>query len=251
MRVRFSWRPAVAVAVGALVVALAPAASAAPGATAAPECNGAPAPWLDTTRSADERAGLLVAQLTLDEKIAMMGSLRTSTAFRETPPLPRLCVPALRLNNGSAGVSTGGPTQFPATALPAPIGLAATWNPDLAMRYGVVGGRETRQQGRNLLEGPDIDIARNPVNGRTFEAYGEDPYLASQLVVGTVRGIQSQGVIANTKHYAANSQETNRATINEIIDERTLREIYLAPYEAAVKRANTMSVMCAKNQING
>jgi beta-glucosidase len=206
---------------------------------------------MDRFRSPDERARLVIGQLTLDEKIQEMGSLRDAAHFRETPPIPRLCVPALRLNNGSAGVSTGGPVQFPATALPAPIGLAATWDPQQARRYGVVGGRETRDQGRNLLEGPDLNIARVPVNGRTFEAFGEDPYLAGKIAVGDIQGIQSQGVIADAKHYAANNQETNRSTINEIIDERTLHEIYLPAFEASVKQGHTGSVMCAKNQVNG
>jgi beta-glucosidase len=211
-------------------------------------CAGAP--WLDRSRSPDERASLVLAQLTLDEKLQELGSLRDATHSRETPPIARLCVPALRLNNGSAGVSTGGPVQFPATALPAPIALAATWDPGQALRYGVVEGRETVDQGRNLLEGPDINIARVPVNGRTFEAYGEDPYLAGQVTVADVQGIQSQGVIANVKHYAANNQETNRTTINELIDERTLHEIYLPAFEAGVKQGHTGSIMCAKNQVN-
>jgi beta-glucosidase len=208
-------------------------------------------PWMDRHRDPDERATLVIAQMTLDEKLQWLGSLTDATHSRETPPLPRLCLPALRLNNGSAGVSTGGPVQSPATALPAPIGLAATWDPELARRYGVVEGRETLAQGRNLLEGPDINIARVPVNGRTFEAYGEDPYLVARTTVGNVRGIQSQGVIANVKHYAANNQETNRSTINELIDERTLHEIYLPGFEAAVRQGHTGSVMCAKNQVNG
>jgi len=216
---------------------------------AASDCAGAP--WMDPTKSPDERATLVIAQMTLDEKIQEMGSLRDAEHFRETPPIPRLCVPALRLNNGSAGVSTGGPVQFPATALPAPIGLAAIWDPQQALQYGTVQGQETLDQGRNLLEGPDINIARVPVNGRTFEAYGEDPFLAGQTTVGDVRGIQSKGVMANAKHYAANNQETNRSTINELIDERTLHEIYLPAFEAAVKQGDTGSVMCAKNKVNG
>src|SRR6266545_5241073 len=157
---------------------------------AASDCAGAP--WMDPTKSPDERATLVIAQMTLDEKIQEMGSLRDAEHFRETPPIPRLCVPALRLNNGSAGVSTGGPVQFPATALPAPIGLAATWDPQQALQYGTVQGQETLDQGRNLLEGPDINIARVPVNGRTFEAYGEDPFLAGQTTVGDVRQEQCQ-----------------------------------------------------------
>jgi beta-glucosidase len=230
-----------------MTVLVAPRAVAQPGGDST-DCTGAP--WMDRTKSPDERASLVEAQMTLDEKIQEMGSLRDATHSRETPPIPRLCIPALRLNNGSAGVSTGGPVQFPATALPAPIALAATWDPGQAYRYGVVEGRETVDQGRNLLEGPDINIARVPVNGRTFEAYGEDPFLASQIVVGDVRGIQSEGVIANTKHYAANNQETARSTINELIDERTLHEIYLPAFEAAVKQGHSGSIMCAKNQVN-
>src|SRR6266540_1657328 len=248
---RASWRSTVGFAVSCLwVLTLAPAAAADPPAPT-PTCHGAPAPWLDTRLSTDDRARAVLAQMTLDEKIQEMGSIRDATHSRETPPIERLCVPALRMNNGSAGVSTGGPVQFPATALPAPIGLAATWEPQQALQYGTVQGQETLDQGRNLLEGPDINIARVPVNGRTFEAYGEDPFLAGQTTVGDVRGIQSKGVMANAKHYAANNQETNRSTINELIDERTLHEIYLPAFEASVKQGRTGSVMCAKNRVNG
>src|SRR5262245_52204370 len=116
------------------------------------DCAGAA--WMDRSRGADERAGLVLAQLTLDEKVQETASMLDATHSRETPPIPRLCVPALRLNNGSAGVSTGGPVQFPATALPAPIGLAATFDPGLARRYGAVEGEETVDQGLDLLEGP-------------------------------------------------------------------------------------------------
>jgi beta-glucosidase len=244
---RRPWRWLLCLAVCVLGLAAGPPAARAAGDPV--DC--ATAPWMDRSKSPQERASLVLAQMTLDEKIQEMGSLRDATHSRETPPIPRLCIPALRLNNGSAGVSTGGPVQFPATALPAPIGLAATWDPRQATRYGVVEGRETVDQGRNLLEGPDINIARVPVNGRTFEAYGEDPFLAARITVGDIRGIQSQGVIANAKHYAANNQETDRSTINELIDERTLHEIYLPAFEAAVKDARTGSVMCAKNQVNG
>src|SRR6266498_194291 len=247
---RQRWRSMTCLAAAAmLALAVAP-----PGRAVAAEpatCNGAPAPWMEPTRPAPERADLAIGQMTLDEKISMLGSVRDATHFRETLPIARLCLPGLRMNNGSAGVSTGGPTQFPATALPSPIGLAATWDPKLAERYGYVGGRETRDQGRDLLEGPAVDLARVPVNGRTFEGYGEDPRLASEITVGTVKGIQSQDVIANVKHYAANNQETDRNSINEIIDERTLREIYLPAYEAGVKRGRSGSVMCAKNKVNG
>jgi beta-glucosidase len=219
------------------------------GAGGAVDC--AAAPWMDRRKGPDERARLVIAQMTLEEKVSVLGSVRDAEHFRETLPIPRLCIPALRMNNGSAGVSTGGPVQFPATALPAPLGLAATWDPGRARRYGAVAGRETRDQGRDLLEGPAVDLARVPVGGRVFEGYGEDPRLAADITVGTVKGIQSQGVMADVKHYAANTQEHDRNSIDAVIDERALREIYLPAYEAGVRRGGSASVMCAKNKVNG
>jgi beta-glucosidase len=221
-----------------------------PAPTPTPTCNGAPAPWLDKHRSPDERASLLLAQMTLDDKMLMLHAISDGTHARQVGPVPSLCVPALLLNNGSAGVSSGGVVQYPATALPAPIDAAAAWDPRMAARYGVVEGSDTLDQGRNLLEGPDVNIARVPLNGRTFEAYGEDPYLAGQTAVGDIDGIQSRGVIAEVKHLAANNQETNRTTVNELIDERTLHEIYLPAFQDAVQNGHAGSVMCAKNQVN-
>jgi beta-glucosidase len=166
-------------------------------------------------------------------------------------PIPRLCVPALLMNNGPAGVGSGGPVQFPSTALPAPIAQAATFDPTAAQRYGAVEGSDTSALGRNMMEGPNVNIARVPVNGRTFEAFGEDPYLAGQIAAGNVEGIQSRGVIANVKHYAANNQEINRDTVNELIDPRTLQEIELPAFRTAVQSGHAGSVMCAKNLVNG
>ena len=134
--------------------------------------------------------------------------------------------------------------------MPAPIALAATWDVTLANQYGKVVGAESRAWANGLLEGLDINIARVPQNGRTFEAYGEDPYLVAQMAVANLTGAQSQGIITESKHFAANNQETNRDTVNEIIDERTLREIYLPAFEATVK-AGVGAVMCAYNQVNG
>src|SRR5262249_57660637 len=114
-----------------------------------------------------------------------------------------------------------GPVEAETTALPAPLGLAASFDASMARAYGAVEGRETRDTGRNLMEGPDINIARTPLNGRTFEAYGEDPYLAGRIAAGNIDGIQSQGVIADAKHYLANNQETDRDTVDNHIDERT------------------------------
>ena len=251
-RHRAAWAPAglVAVVLGAVAgLPAAPAAVAAGTGTGA-TCQGQPAAWMNTQLSPDQRASLLVSQMTLDQEVQMTAAVSTATESREVPAIGSLCIPALLLTNGSAGISTGGPVQEPATALPAPISLASTWDPAAAAEYGRVEGTEALDQGRNEVEGPDINIARVPVNGRTFEAYGEDPYLAGQIVAGNVTGIQSEGVIATAKHYDANNQETNRTTINEIIDQRTLREIYMPAFQAAVQ-AGVGSVMCSKNLVNG
>jgi beta-glucosidase len=198
-----------------------------------------------------ERARALVAQMTLDEKIAQLHGIRTSTEFRTVPAIPRLGIPKLLLTNGPAGVSTGGITQPSATALPAPISLAASWDLRQADAYGDIEGAETLSVGRNVLEGPTVNIARVPVNGRTFEGYGEDPYLAARFAVRNIQAIQAHGVIANVKHYFGNNQEANRFSINDDIAERTMREIYLPAFEASVKEAKVGSVMCAYPKING
>ena len=237
-------RPLIACLPFALVAVL-----AAPACAQDRSCGGAP--WMDPGRPAAERADLLVREMTLDEKVSMLHAVSDSAHARETLPIPGLCIPALRLSNGSSGVGAGGPVQPQATALPAPLGLAASFDPAVAFRYGAVMGRETRSIGRNLQEGPDINLARVPLNGRTFEAYGEDPHLAGEIAAGTVRGIQSEGTIGEPKHYLANNQEIDRNKVDERIDERTLREIYLPAFEAAVKQGGAGAVMCAKNKING
>lgn len=197
-------------------------------------------------------AGKIVGQMSLDQMTQELHGIQDANDYRVVPGISSLGIPLLNITNGPAGATNGGPGhQGPATALPAPISLAATWDVNLANLYGTVVGSEAKALANGFVEGPDINIARVPQNGRTFEAYGEDPYLVGQMAVANIKGIQSQGVIAESKHFAANSQETNRATINEIIDERTLREIYLPAFEAAVKQGNVGAVMCAYNQVNG
>jgi beta-glucosidase len=200
----------------------------------------------------EQRAAQIVAQMTLDEKITELHGVQNADHQRFVPGIGRLGIPPLVITNGPAGAGPGDARrQPPATALPAPISLAASFDPDLARRYGVVTGAETRDLGESLLEGPDVNIARVPVNGRTFEGYGEDPYLAGQISVGNIDGIQSQGIIAEVKHYMANNQEANRFAVNEIIDDRTEHEIYLPQFEASVKDAHVGTVMCAYPKING
>ena len=190
--------------------------------------------------------------MTLAEKIASLHGIQDTNDYRTVPGIPRLGIPSLNITNGPAGATNGGPGhQGSATALPAPIALAATWDTSLANLYGTVIGTEAKALANGFLEGPDINICRVPQNGRTFEAYGEDPYLVGQMAANTIAGIQSQGIIAEAKHYAGNNQETNRATINDIIDERTLHEIYLPAFETSVQQGNAGAVMCAYNQVNG
>lgn len=205
----------------------------------------------------DQRARDIVRQMTLDEKISQLHGIRDDAQgiYRYVPPVPRLGIPALRVTNGPAGAGPGGTRaprpQAPATALPSPISLAATWDRSLAREHGVIAGAESKDLANGLLEAPDINIARIPQNGRIFESYGEDPYLAGEMSVANIEGIQSQGIIANVKHYVANNQETDRFVINEDIDERTLREIYLPAFEASIKDGHSASLMCAYPRING
>jgi beta-glucosidase len=189
--------------------------------------------------AAGSRAKHIVSRMTLDEKIDQMHGIRDGDKFRMIPAIPRLNVPEFHIANGPAGVSLGwGGRQKPATALPSPTALAATWDLKLAQLYGAVGGTETLALGSQLLEGPDINIVRVPQNGRAFENYSEDPFLTSRIAVANIRGIQSVGALANVKHFLANNQETDRNSINEIIGERALREIYLPGFEASVKEGH-------------
>ena len=199
-----------------------------------------------------QRATALVDQMTLAEKIASLHGIQDSTHYRTVPGVDRLGIPALNITNGPAGATNGGPGhQGPATALPAPIALAATWDVGLAKLYGSIVGLEAYDLANGFLEGPDINIARVPQNGRTFEAFGEDPYLVGQMSANFIQGVQAEGVIGEAKHFAGNNQEANRMTINDIIDERTLREIYLPAFEASVTQGGAGAVMCAYNKVNG
>ncbi len=162
------------------------------------------------------------------------------------PGVPRLGIPALRLTDGPAGVRLGLPT----TALPAPVALAATFSEAHARRYGAVLGRESRATRQDVLYGPMMNLVRVPQAGRNFETLGEDPLLAARLAVAQIGAIQREGVIATAKHLAANNQENERFSINVNVDERTLHEMELVPFEASV-RAGVGSVMCSYNKVNG
>ena len=209
-------------------------------------------PWRNARQSPDRRAAELIAAMTLDEKISQLHLQPDAEHQRFVPPIPRLGVPGFRIANGPAGMGPADDKpQKPATALPATMALASTFDTDAARRYGRLIGSETRALAHNVSEAPDINMARVPRNGRTFEGMGEDPVLAGALAAADIRGIQENGTIAEVKHYAANNQETQRHNIDERIDERTLNEIYLPHFEQSVTEGHAGSVMCAYPKING
>src|SRR5579862_1581868 len=192
---------------------------------------------------ADARAEAILAKMSLEQKIDLLGG--TDGFFIRA--MPEFGVPALRMADGPIGVRNFGP----ATAMAAGINLAATWDPALAERVGTQIGRDARAKGVNFLLGPGLNIYRAPMNGRNFEYFGEDPYLASRIAVGYIEGVQSEGVSATIKHFLGNNSEYSRHSTNDIIDERTLREIYLPAFEAAVKEAHVGAVMDSYNLVNG
>jgi beta-glucosidase-like glycosyl hydrolase len=212
--------------------------------------------YADPTQPADARIDDLLARLTLEEKISL---LHGDSKFT-TPAIPRLGIPTRWLSDGPHGVREDigpdtwrpvGRTDDFSTWLPVAMCLASTFDPELARQYGQVIGTEALKRGKHIMLGPAINIQRTPLCGRNFEYMGEDPYLTSRIAVGYIQGVQSQPVAACAKHFAANNQETQRGTINVEMDDRTLREIYLPAFEAAVKEARVMTVMAAYNKLRG
>lgn len=196
-----------------------------------------------------------LAELTLEEK----ASLCLGSDFWHTAPVPRLGIPAITLSDGSHGLRRqpeGGDHvaitgSLPATCFPAACALGCSWDPDLVRRVGQAIGVEALAQGVAVVLGPGINIKRSPLCGRNFEYFSEDPLLTSVLGAAHVEGLQSQGVGASVKHYAANNQETDRLRVTADVDERTLREIYLPGFERVVTQARPWTVMCAYNRVNG
>lgn len=191
----------------------------------------------------EQRVDSILSKMTTEAKIDLLGGIN----FFDVRGFPRLGLPLLHTADGPLGVRNDGP----ATAMAGGISLAATWNQDLAEQVGEQLGRDARAKGKNFLLGPGVNIYRSPLNGRNFEYFGEDPYLASRIAVGYIEGLQSEGVSATIKHFLGNNSEFGRNTTDSIIDERTLREIYLPVFEAAVKEARVGSVMDSYNFTNG
>ena len=191
-----------------------------------------------------DRAAALVQQMTLEEKIDYIGG--AGFAIRA---VPRLKLSAFEISDGPIGVRSN--SGFPSTVYAAGIGLAASWNPALAERVGAGIGKDARARGIHFMLGPGVNIYRQPVNGRNFEYFGEDPFLSSTMAVGYITGMQSEGVSATIKHFLGNNSEFLRHDSDSVIDERTLREIYLPTFEAAVKRAHVGAIMDSYNFTNG
>ncbi len=208
-------------------------------------------PWMNKSLSPVQRANLLIKEMTLDEKIVMMhgvSPIPVKGYVGYVPGNARLGIPALRLADGRAGVGNG---ARDITLLPAPIAVASSWDLGLINEYGKVLGQEQWAKGTNVELGPTIDVVRVPEWGRTFESYGEDPTFNAQMAVAEIKGIQSQGPIADANMYMTMNQESNRFKEDSIVDERTLREIYFPPYEASILDGHVGTLMCAYVKTNG
>jgi beta-glucosidase len=194
-------------------------------------------------------------ELTLEEKAALVAG----ATFWSTVGIERAGIPSIALNDGPHGlrVQAGGGDHLglgeslPATCFPPAAGLASSWDPALLQRVGAALGDESREQGVGVLLGPGVNIKRSPLCGRNFEYFSEDPLLSGELGAAWVRGLQSRGVGASLKHFAANNQETDRMTVSAEVDERTMREIYLPAFERVVTAEQPWTVMCSYNRING
>jgi len=218
-------------------------------------------PWSDTSLSPDARADLVIKELTLDEKISLLHG--NGLDFFQTKPsesnggagytvsIPRLGIPAIQMADSAYGVTQGARAGRYSTALPNNLGAASSWDPQMAIEYGALIGRELRNQGYNMSLGGGVNLPREPRNGRTFEYQGEDPLLAGTLVGNFIKGVQSQNVIGDIKHYAVNDQENGRNAVNVNIDKRSMRETDLLAFQIALELSDPGAVMCSYNRLNG
>ena len=220
---------------------------------------------MNSALSPDERADLVLKQLTLDEKIGLLhGNGMPHVANWQMPltnqanggagftlGVPRLGIPNIDMSDAAYGVRSSGENGRYSTALPSDLGAAASWDPQSAYEYGALIGRELRAQGYNMSLGGGVNLTREPRNGRTFEYLGEDPILAGTLVGQVMTGLQAQHVIGDIKHYAINDQETGRNIVNAQISKRAMRESDLLAFEIGLRDSHAAAVMCSYNRING
>jgi beta-glucosidase len=206
-------------------------------------------------KNVDAKISVLISKMTLEEKVSM---IHASSSFT-SGGVPRLGIPELTTSDGPHGVRLEHGRDFEpdknvydsSTYLPTGVCLASTWNPKLGFEFGKVLGSEANFRGKDVILGAGINIIRTPLNGRNFEYQSEDPYLVSKMVVGYVKGVQSQGISACAKHYLANNQETNRLDVNVNMSERALREIYLPAFKAVVQEGGVNTVMASYNKFRG
>ncbi|HEY6373592.1 MAG TPA: glycoside hydrolase family 3 C-terminal domain-containing protein [Candidatus Sulfotelmatobacter sp.] len=221
-------------------------------------------PWSNTSLSPDERASMVVKEMTIDEKINMlhgtgmkglspMSPLAVSSngGAGYVPGIPRLGIPAIQMSDAAYGVRSSGENGRYSTALPSDVAGAASWDLDAAYEYGALIGRELRAQGFNMSLGGGVNLTREPRNGRSFEYLGEDPILAGRMVGSVMKGLQAQHVIGDIKHYALNDQESGRNAVNISIDKRAARESDLLAFEIGLQESDAAAVMCSYNRVDG
>ncbi len=223
-------------------------------------------PWENRSLAADERADLVIQQMTLDEKIQLLHGLGWESMFTLPesgpsvralqpggfiPGVPRLGIPDLQMSDAVVGVSGGGSKSRYATALPSAEAEAASWDPALAYETGTMIGTELRAHGFNMSLGSGINLTREPRCGRTFEYKGEDPLLAGTMTGQELKAVKAQNLITDLKHFAVNDQDDGRMFVNSVIDKRAMRESDLLAFEIALRDSRAGAVMCAYNRING
>jgi len=222
-------------------------------------------PWMNSRLSPEQRADLVLKQMTLDEKLALLHGNGMGHVPQWQMPLTylgnggagyvegvqRLGIPPLAISDAAYGVRDSGANGRYSTALPSNLGAASSWDPQSACEYGEVIGRELRAQGFNMTLGGGVNLAREPRNGRTFEYAGEDPLLAGTMVGNMMKCVQAQHVLGDLKHYVMNDQETGRMVVNAIISKRGMQASDLLAFHIAISIANPGAVMCSYNRING
>jgi beta-glucosidase len=221
-------------------------------------------PWSNSSLSPDERAAMVVKEMTLDEKITLLHgtgmqglspmsplAVRSNGGAGYVVGIPRLGIPGIQMSDAAYGVRGSGENGRYSTALPADVAGAASWDLDAAYEYGALIGRELRAQGYNMTLGGGTNLTREPRNGRTFEYLGEDPVLAGKMVGSVMKGLQAQHVIGDIKHYALNDQESGRNAVNVNIDQRAARESDLLAFEIGLQESDAAAVMCSYNRVNG
>ncbi len=232
------------------------------GATA--QSGGKTHPWMNTNLSPDDRASMVVKEMTLDEKIqllhgtGMVGlspisplAIHSNGGAGYVVGIPRLSIPSIQMSDAAYGVRMSADNGRYSTALPSCVGGAASWDTQSGFEYGALIGRELRAQGYNMGLGGGVNLTREPRNGRTFEYMGEDPVLAGTMVASVIKGIQAQHVLGDIKHYAFNDQESGRNSVNITIDKRAGRESDLLAFEIGIQESDVAGVMCSYNRLDG